>query len=103
MNIQITHDHSITGSESFRARVESIVESSLSRVQDRVNSVEVHLADETGNKPGHDDKRCVMEARLNGRHASAVTCHAGTIDDAIDGAAEKLKHSIEGTLDRRER
>ena len=100
MNIQVNHDHTIDGSAGLKAHVESIVESSLGHFQERITRVEVHLTDENGNKPGHEDKRCVMEARVEGRHPNAVTHHAATIDGAIDGAAEKLKRSIESTLGR---
>lgn len=100
MNIHVNHDHTIAGSAGLKAHVESVVESSLGHFQQRITRVEVHLTDENGGKSGTDDKRCVMEARVEGRHPNAVTHHAGTIDDAIDGAAEKLKRSIESTLGR---
>lgn len=102
MNIQVNHDHTIASSAGLRAHVESVVESSLGHLQQRISRVEVHLTDENGSKSGADDKRCVMEARVEGRHPSAVTHHAGTLDDAIDGAAEKLKRAIESTLGRLE-
>ena len=102
MNIQINHDHTIDGSAGLRAHVESVIECSLGHFEQRITRVEVHLTDENGSKHGHDDKRCVMEARLEGRHPNAVTHHAGTLDDAIDGAAEKLKRSIESSLGRLE-
>lgn len=100
MQIQVNHGHTIESSAGLRAHVESVVESSLGHFQQRITRVEVHLTDENGGKPGIDDKRCVMEARMEGRHPSAVIHHAGTIDDAIDGAAEKLKRSIASSLGR---
>lgn len=98
MNIQINTDHTIDGSAGLTAYVQSIVESSLGRFQQHVTRVEVHLTDENGSKSGTDDKRCTMEVRLQGQHPSAVTHHAGTVDDAVEGAAEKLKHSVESKL-----
>jgi ribosome-associated translation inhibitor RaiA len=41
-----------------------------------------------------------MEARLEGRQPVAVTHHAATIDQAVDGAADKLHRMIESTLGR---
>lgn len=98
MNIQINTDHTIDGSAGLTAYVQSIVESSLGRFQQHVTRVEVHLTDENGSKSGTEDKRCTMEVRLQGQHPSAVTHHAGTVDDAVEGAAEKLKHSVESKL-----
>jgi hypothetical protein len=62
--------------------------------------VEVHLSDENGPETGWHDKRCVMEARLAGRQPIAVTDEAGTLDQAVDGAADKLTRLIEDTLSR---
>jgi len=62
--------------------------------------VEVHLSDVNSDKGGQNDKRCMMEARLEGRQPTAVTHQATTLDQAIDGATDKLKRSIERTLDR---
>jgi hypothetical protein len=65
------------------------------------NKVEVHLSDENSHKKsGHNDKRCVLEARLEGLQPIAVTLQAATLDQAVDGAAEKLKNSLESALGR---
>lgn len=54
-------------------------------------------------KSGQHDKRCVMEARLEGRQSMAVTHTAASLDKAVDGAADKLARMIESTLGRAER
>lgn len=36
-----------------------------------ISRVEVHLSDEDGKKGGQNDKRCMMEARLDGRQPAA--------------------------------
>jgi hypothetical protein len=41
-----------------------------------------------------------MEARLEGRQPTAVTHEAESLDDAVSGAADKLKRVIESTLGR---
>jgi ribosome-associated translation inhibitor RaiA len=41
-----------------------------------------------------------MEARLEGRRPIAVTHQAATLDQAVDGAADKLAKLIESTLGR---
>ncbi|MBA3611426.1 MAG: HPF/RaiA family ribosome-associated protein [Nitrospirales bacterium] len=99
MQIQINTDRNIEGHEALATQVSDVVESALSRFSDHITRVEVHLSDEnSAKKGGNDDIRCVMEARLEGRQPSAVTHQAATVDQAVDGAAEKLTRMIESTL-----
>lgn len=100
MHIQINTDSNIEGREDFAIHVKAVVESALSRLSDRITRVEVHLSDQNSDKSGQDDKRCMMEARLEGRQPTAVTHQAASLDDAVDGAADKLKRSLESTLGR---
>ncbi len=100
MQIQINTDSSIEGSEELTAQVKGAVEKALDRFSDRVTRVEVHLSDVNSDKSGEDDKRCMMEVRLEGRQPTAVTHQAPTLDQAVAGAAGKLKRSVEHTLDR---
>jgi ribosome-associated translation inhibitor RaiA len=100
MQIQINTDHNIEGHEALAAQVSSVVESALSLVSDHITRVEVHLSDENGAKVGQHDKRCMMEARLEGRQPIAVTDEAATMNEAVDGAADKLARLIESNLGR---
>jgi len=100
MQIQINTDHNIHGYESAAATVVATVENALKRFSAHITRVEVHLGDENARKRGGDDKRCVMEARLEGHPPIAVTHHAATIAQAIDGAAERLVHRLESTVGR---
>ena len=100
MHIQITTDSNIEGREELADHIKGVVESTLSRFSDRITRVEVHLSDQNSDDNGQDDKRCVMEVRLKGRQPTAVTHQAESLGDAIDGAAEKLKRSLESTLER---
>ena len=100
MQIQINTDRHIGGHETLKAQVRSTVESALIRFSDHITRVEVHLTDENGDKSGQDDKRCVMEARLEGHQPIAVTHQAASVDQAVDGAADKLARLIESTLGR---
>ena len=100
MQIQINTDHNIAGHEAMATQVRGVVESALSRISDHITRVEVHLSDESGHKNSLNDKRCVMEARLEGRQPVAVTHQAATIDQAVDGAIDKLARLIESTLGR---
>lgn len=101
MQIQINTDRNIAGREKLVDHFKAVVEDALSRFSDRITRVEVHLSDENSHqKSGHDDKRCMLEARLEGLQPIAVTHQAATLDQAVDGAAQKLKNSIENTLGR---
>ena len=101
MQIQINTDHNIAGHEPLATHVKSVVEDALSHVEDHITRVEVHLTDDIGegsDKSGKDDKRCVMEARLERHQPIAVTCHAGSLHQAVEGAAHKLTRIVEHTV-----
>ena len=100
MQININTDHTIAGNDALNTQVKLEVESALSLFSDHITRVEVHLSDENGSRSGQEDKRCMMEVRLEGRQPVAVTCHAATVDLAIEGAAEKLAGLVESTLGR---
>lgn len=101
MQIQINTDRNIEGHEALTAHVSNLVESALSQISDHITRVEVHLSDENSDKKhGNDDMRCMMEARLEGRQPVAVTHHAQTLGQAVDGAANKLCRLIDSTLGR---
>lgn len=99
MQIQINTDRNIEGHEALAAQVSGVVESALSRFSDSITRVEVHLSDENSNKKGgNDDIRCVIEARLEGRQPVVVKHQAATVDQAVDGAADKLTRMVDSTL-----
>jgi ribosome-associated translation inhibitor RaiA len=100
MQVLINTGHNIEGGEALAAQFRGAVESALDRSSDRITRVEVHLSDENGQKHGADDKRCMIEACLEGHQPLAVTHHAAALDQAVDGAADKLARLIEHTLGR---
>jgi ribosome-associated translation inhibitor RaiA len=100
MQIQIHTDHHIEGHEALVTWATGEIKNALSHHSAHITRVEVHLSDENGHKSGTHDKRCVMEARLQGRQPLAVTEHAPTLYLCVTGAAEKLNRLIESTLGR---
>jgi len=100
MKIQVNTDKNIDGNEALVAQVEAVVTKSLSHFSTHITRLEVHLSDENGDKNGQHDKKCMMEARLEGRQPTAVTCAAATLTQAVSGAADKLKSSLGSTLER---
>jgi ribosome-associated translation inhibitor RaiA len=100
MNIEINTDDNLTGSAELKQQTTAVLESALGHLAEHVTRVEVHLSDENGTKAGTRDKRCMMEARLEGRQPIAVTDESDNLDEAISGAADKLKRSLDHTLGR---
>jgi ribosome-associated translation inhibitor RaiA len=101
MHVQINTDTNIKGDNALVQRVEAIVSGTLDRFSEQITRVQVHLSDENSHrKPGTDDKRCLLEARLAGHQPIAVSHQAATLEQAVDGAAEKLKRVLDGTLGR---
>ncbi len=94
MKIQFNTGRNIIGSEELRTSLTSIISEELSRFNDHITRLEVHLSDEDSNKNGVNDKRCMIEARLEGMKPIAVTNHADTQEQAVTGAVEKLKSSL---------
>ena len=100
MQIQINTDNNVEGSDELSEQTKAVVKSALDRFTPQITRVEVHLSDENSHKGGAHDKRCMMEARLEGHQPIAVTHEAETMDQAVDGAAGKLKSSLDHTLGR---
>jgi ribosome-associated translation inhibitor RaiA len=101
MNIQINTDHNIQGNETLIAKFSSVIESELSRMRDHITSVQVHLSDDNGDKKGKNDKRCMIEARLEGRQPIVAIDHAATLNQALYSTIDKLLSMIESILGRR--
>lgn len=101
MQIQVNTDRNIEGHEALTSRTQASVEAALSRFSDRITRVEVHLSDEnSAQKGGGDDMRCVIEVRMDGQPPLAVTHKAATMDQAIDGAADKLERKLDSLVGR---
>lgn len=94
MKIQINHDDHIRTNEESVLRIEAAITRALSHFVQHVTDVEVHLSDENGPKFSQHDKRCLLEARLAGHQPIAVSENGATLDEAVNGASAKLKHSV---------
>jgi len=103
MQVQFNPGNHTAAREPLAQRAQEIVDDVLGRFAEHVTRVEVHVSDENGAKRGDDDKRCTMEARITGHQPIAVTHLAGTLREAINGAAHKLQRSLDHTLGRLDR
>lgn len=100
MKIQFNTDKNISGSEESTAPLTALITDELSRFSEQITRIEVHLSDEDGNKDGLKTKRCLLEARLQGRQPVAVKNQADSNEQAVSGAIDKLKSSLETILGR---
>jgi len=100
MHIEINTDHNIEGHQSLSDQIGGIVESALDRFSNHITRVEVHVSDVNSDKKSQNDMRCMMEARIEGHQPIAVTHQSSTLDQAVDGAADKLTRLIDSTLGR---
>lgn len=101
MHIQFNTDNNITGSEELRAPLEGMITRSMARYAAQVTRIEVHLADENSHKEGNsNDKRCRLEARLGQMQPVTVTNYANTHEEAVKGAIDKLKASLDTKIGR---
>ena len=95
MQIQFNTDKNVILGEEQIMTSTSLISEELSRFSPQITRLEIHLSDEDGNKDGLNDKRCMVEARLAGMKPIAVSDHANTHEQAIFGAIDKLKTSLE--------
>lgn len=100
MQININTDKTIERSEGLDQHVESVVHDAIERFRDHITRVEVHLSDDLKHKSADGENRCMLEARVTGYQPIAVSDHAPTLHQAINGAASKLKRAIDSALGR---
>ena len=95
MNIEVRHDNHIDGNAKMIDYIRSQLDSEFERYNERVTHLEVHLSDVNNGKGTDQDKHCMIEAHAAGLKPIVVTCKAGNVDQAIDGAIEKMHHALE--------
>ena len=101
MHVQINTDGNIEGDNVLTQQVEAVVRGALGRFSERITRVDIYLSDENSDKKfGIDDMRCLLEASLVGLQPTVVSHQAATVEQAVDGAAGKLKRSLETTFGR---
>lgn len=101
MQIQVNTEDNVKGGEALSRRVEDMLRKDLGRFASEVTRVEVHLSDENSDKKsGATDKRCLLEARPSGLQPMSASHKAETLELAVQGAAGKLRRSLERRLGR---
>jgi hypothetical protein len=106
MKVQVNTSNDVENKDALESWASDYLNEHLARFEQDITSVEVQMTDENhAPKGGGVDKRCMMEARVNGRAPIAVTNFAPDQNLAFRGAADKLAHALDhafGKLDRRE-
>jgi hypothetical protein len=100
MTIQFNADKNIASNERTANYLNSMILDSLDRFSDNITRIQVHLSDENSSKTGGNDKRCMLEARLEGLKPIVVTNFADTVEKSVSGAIDKLVGTLDKTLER---
>lgn len=94
MEIQFNTDNNIEGKKALETYVNELVGSALSRYEDMITRIEIHLGDENGNKKGPKDKKCTIECRMKGMDPIAVTSHEDNLKNAVSTSIDKMKAAL---------
>ncbi|MEO7523890.1 MAG: HPF/RaiA family ribosome-associated protein [Ferruginibacter sp.] len=100
MTIQLNADKNLSIHEGFGDKLTATLEDELSRFTEHITRLEVHLSDENGNKQANEDKRCLLEARLEGKQPIAVTGNGNNYEQALDDAINKIKKVLDTLIDK---
>lgn len=101
MHVQVNAGSDVKTNETWQAEIGAIVSGTLDRFERQLTSVEVFISDENSReKEGDADKRCVIEARLAGMKPIAVRTSAPTFEAAVTNCAEKMERTLESHLGR---
>ena len=92
--IEVRTDSSVKGSAGLDAFAEEVVTGALSRFLPRVTRIDIHLSDVNAGKTGGHDKHCQIEVRPATEQPVSTTAAAGTIEQALTGAANKMKRLL---------
>jgi hypothetical protein len=89
MQFMFNSDNQIDGDTGMAEHVEGMVRTKLSRVEERLTRVEVHVRDVDGPRSGANDKRAIVELRPAGLAPISGSDEADTIDAAVSRATDK--------------
>lgn len=99
MQVQIQTDNHIEGTEAMVQWASSTIQTSLARFGGQITRVQAHLSDENGGKKNTEESiQCTLEARLEGHQPLVLKHHGANLNQAIEGAIEKMGRLIDSTL-----
>ncbi len=80
--------------------MDDLLSEELGSFSEHMTRLEVHLSDENGSKQRINNKRCLLEAYLEGIQPIAVTGLVNTYEFAVNSAIDKLKTFLDTILGR---
>ena len=99
MQVQIQTDNHIEGTDAMAQWASSTITTALARFSGQITRVEAHLSDENGGKKNKEDSlQCTLEVRLEGHQPLVLKHQASNLNQAIEGATEKMGRLIDSTV-----
>lgn len=100
MTILVNTDNHIEGKEELNNYITNLYTEKLSRFNSHLTRIEVHLSDENAGKAGTDDKKCSIEAKIEGADPIFASAQSDEMSKAIHEGLQKIKRGIEHHLDK---
>jgi hypothetical protein len=90
MLVRINTDNNSSKSQEFINGVSSYISEKVKRYAHQITRIEVYFTDENGQKESPNDKRCLLEFRLDNLPPMAVSKYASSHQAALEGALDKF-------------
>ncbi len=103
MKVQVNSDNHVITDKDVIHGIVTQLESDLDRYADLITRVELHLSDENSTqKGGSNDIRCLIEARLAGRQPISVESRNASESQAVNDASSALLRRLRSLLERQD-
>ena len=90
MTIHFNSAHNVKANEELKVPIIALLSEKLNRFSNTIARLDVHLSDENGNKEGVNDKRCLLEAHIEGAIPLIAKNHANTYELAAEWKRRRL-------------
>jgi ribosome-associated translation inhibitor RaiA len=100
MHIQVHTDKHIEGGERLNIYISEEIAGSLNRFSEKITRADVYLTDENAGKSANNDKRCMIEVKVEGGNPVAVTTYEATVEKALSVAIDKIVASLDTVFDK---
>lgn len=101
MHLDINSNSSIKVSLEEDNLIKDMLRVNFERYKDSINRISVHLSDMKKSGPDSNNKKCLIEARVNGRKNIVVHSTENNLMKSISFSIEKLKHSLIHEIDKK--
>ncbi len=98
MQIQINSDKNINITSELKQDYKAKTEKRLGRFENFITRIEVHFSDENSEKSGLNDKRCLIEARMENRQPIIVTDTSDVIEKSFSEALNKMRRKLDSIV-----